>query len=127
MNNEQLMSNLSSVRQEVRGIVDNIRAIRGDKHAALTMAFLHASTLTDITRLLAASSDLPEEALERVRNIYLHCLSEAIRGFLSVSDMSSDQVGAAITEASSVENSLHSMSMTAWNMAEEGRSYGGSD
>lgn len=127
MKHEQLISNLGSVKAEVRGIVDNIRAVRGDKHAALTLAFLHASTLTDVAKILAQHSDFPDELLERLRDIYLHCLAEMIRSFTTVAGLTMDEVDAAITEANAVEGSAQSMAQTAWAMAENGRSYGGSD
>lgn len=127
MNTEQLINNLDNVRGEARGIVDNIRAVRGDKHAALTMGFVHASTLTDVARVLKESSTLPEAVVERIGDVYLHSLTEVIRSFLTAADVDGDAIDAAINDASSVEGSVQSMARKAWEMAEAGKSYGGTE
>lgn len=127
MNTEQLIHNLGSVKQEARGIVDNIRAVRGDTHAALTMAFVHASTLTDVVRVLRDSSNLPPPVLEQVGEVYLHTMTEVIRSFLGAGKFESEAIDAAINDASAVEGSVQSMARKAWEMAEEGKSYGGTE
>lgn len=126
MNTEQLLTNLTHVRQETRSIMDNIRSVKGARHAELTSAFLQASTLVEIAALLARSSDLPDEVTMRIREVYLTCMSELIRSFLLAGRIQAKDIDEAIDEAKALEQNVQSMAKTAWSMAEDGRSYGGS-
>lgn len=124
MNTDQLFKNLGSVKSEAKGMLANIRAVRGETHALLTSGFLHSSTLTDIVRLLVSSSALDDEVKDRVTDIYLHCLTETVRCLVAAGGHTSEAVDSAISDASSVEGSVASMANAAVSMAQMGRPYG---
>lgn len=124
MNTEQLFKNLGHVKTEARGMLDNIRAVRGDKHALLTSGLLHSSTLTDVARMLVNASMLDEEVKERVKEVYLHCLSETVRCLVAAGGHAAEEIDSAIAEAMSVENTVGAMAQAAVTRAEEGKPYG---
>lgn len=127
MNTEQLINNLDNVRGEARGIVDNIKAVKGEKHAALTMGLVHASSITDVFCILKQSSSMSDEVLERFGDIYLHHLHEMLRSLMRAGGLDEADINAAIQDAIVVEGSVQSMARTAWEMAEVGKSYGGTE
>lgn len=125
MNTDQFVSNLTSVKEAARGIIENIEAVRGPKHAALTMSLVHSSMVTDVFCMLKQASRMSPDTLDMVSEVYLHHLHEMLRCLTSAGSISEKEVVEAIDEARSVENVVQSMARKALEMAEAGKSYGG--
>lgn len=125
MSHKQVIDNLFSVKGEVNHILDNIEAVRGSKHKMLTMAFLHGSTMTDVVRIFAESSRMPDDVQDQLRDVYLLVMKEMISAFTSVAQLGPEEIESAIEEAMAVEKTVHSMTRSAVRRGEKGEGFGG--
>lgn len=127
MNQDHLSNNLGSVRREVRDIVENISAVRGERHAHLTMGFVHASMLSQLSRVMALAPGHDAELVRRCGEAFVNALAGTIREFTDAGGFSDQELVDAIQEAQSVEGSIDSMTSAALKMARAGKTYGAAE
>lgn len=128
MNHEQLKKNLNSVKDEAEALMENVRAVRGEKYAEVVRMLLNIGQMAQVVSgALGIVSDHDEDAARILGTAAEKLLTEIAISGGRISEFDESLWADAVNDSRRMNDNVETMLQTALSTAEQGKGFGDVD
>lgn len=124
--NEQFMDSLKAVREESFGMLDNLKAVKGELYTRLVHAVILADQISGSAELLRNPEIIQDaEVLDALLRAQDKMLTIIMNNYINDSGLDDDLIASAMKDADRIGQSTSELLETAYDLSLQGRRIGG--
>jgi hypothetical protein len=123
--NEHMLKSIRNIKTEALGMVHTLRAVKGERYAAVVHAALLADGLDQMLDLFADATEAPVEGMpQMMAEAGSQMITQIMGHLITLSGLSDDEVSEALKDADRIARHSHSLLDTANEMSASGKVMG---
>lgn len=122
---EQTIQNLKAVREQMFSMLDNVKSVRGEKHACVVHALMNSSKCVEIFSVAIREMPHPEDVREAMLEAFLKGMHSILSSLQLAAGLSMDEMRTCIKDAEAFDGAMDKLLCSAVGTAMRGEGFGG--